>query len=153
MNEEQFNKFFRDKLSKYPSSVPDDMWERIQGKKKRRIFFWWLFSGILFISFTAGYFVFQTNTYKTNDKGYGSDKGYVSIDKQKASGNNKDSVRISNTEKNILLQQIKKKETKKKKNEVTEDTKNQKNTPAKNKSTVKVTIEISVPLAKDSSRK
>ena len=227
MNEEQFNKFFRDKLSKYPSSVPDDMWERIQGKKKRRIFFWWLFSGILFISFTAGYFVFQTNTYKTNDKGHGSDKGYVSIDKQKASGNNKDSVRISNTEKNILLQQIKrdseigesgtlkslmnmvtttpapaakgnfekgdhrrnyrgpnapftvsknsyvrksrltekqqpssvitndasKNDTTKEKDALTADAKNHENTTAENKSTVKITIEIPVPLAKDSSRK
>jgi hypothetical protein len=66
MNEDQFNKFFRDTLLNHPSPVPDDMWEKIKGKKKRRFLVWWLFSGILLISFTAGYFFMQTNTNKHN---------------------------------------------------------------------------------------
>ncbi|HEY5371768.1 MAG TPA: hypothetical protein VIJ75_22525 [Hanamia sp.] len=98
MNEEQFNKFFRDKLSNYPSPVPDDMWERIQHKNKRRFFFWWFFGGILLISFATGYFVFQDHTNKYNNK------DHVKIEKQKTgAGNNIDIVGKGNAEKNTLL--------------------------------------------------
>lgn len=102
MNEEQFNKFFRGKLSKYPSPVPADMWERIQHKSKRRFFFWWFFGGILLLSFVTGYFVFQghTNKYKNKD--------HVTIEKQKTgAGNNINSVGTGHAEKNTLLPQEK----------------------------------------------
>ena len=109
MNEEQFNKFFRDKLSNYPTPVPGDMWERIQHKNKRRFFFWWFFGGILLISFATGYFVFQDHTNKYNNK------DHVSSERQKTgAGNNIDSVGTGHAEKNTLLPQ------EKRNNEITE---------------------------------
>ena len=41
MNENKYNKFFRDKLLKYSSVIPEDMWQRIHQKnnRDRKIFF------------------------------------------------------------------------------------------------------------------
>lgn len=102
MNEDQFNKFFREKLSNYLSPVPSDMWERIQHKNKRRFFYWWFFGGLLLISFATGYFVFQNHTNKYNNK------DHVSKEKQKTgAGNNIDTVGTGFVGKSKLLQQEK----------------------------------------------
>ncbi len=103
MNEDQYNKFFRDKLLKHPSQVPDDMWERIMGKKKRRYFFFWLFMALLPASFMAGYFLMQKSTNSHNAT-------YTSLVKQKTvRGNNKDTALISDKQKEPLPQQGKEK--------------------------------------------
>ncbi|MBS1661650.1 MAG: hypothetical protein JST68_11445 [Bacteroidetes bacterium] len=43
MREKEFDQFFRDKLTEHSSPVPEDMWQRIQGKKddRRALAFWW----------------------------------------------------------------------------------------------------------------
>ena len=69
MNENEFDEFFKNKLLKYSSAVPEDMWQRIQQKKdkdRKAIFFKWSLSALLLIFLLAGYFILQTN--KNSDK-------------------------------------------------------------------------------------
>ena len=102
MTEDQFNKFFRDKLSKYPSPVPNNMWRRIQSKKKRRFLFWWFFGGILLASFVTGYLIYQNRTNNYNNK------DFVSFEKQKTqSENNTGSEGTDHSVKNKTLEREK----------------------------------------------
>ena len=59
MDDNKLDDFLRNKLSKYPSPVPVDMWQRIQKKKDRKRFIWfWLM--LLSPLFIAGvYFIFH----------------------------------------------------------------------------------------------
>ena len=98
MSEGQFNKFFRDKLLKYRSHVPDDMWDRIKGKNKKRLFIFWLFIALLCVSFILGYFLMKKNT----GKHYKDDTSLV---KQGVGpGNYKDTELIPGVKKKALLQ-------------------------------------------------
>ncbi len=47
MREKEFDQYIREQLGEYPSAVPDDMWQRIQGKKddRKASFFWWWVGG------------------------------------------------------------------------------------------------------------
>lgn len=63
MDDNKLDDFLRNKLLKYPSPVPGDMWQRIQQKKDRKRFIWfWLM--LLSPLFVAGvFFIF----HKKND--------------------------------------------------------------------------------------
>jgi len=59
MREKEFDQFFRDRLAGHSSPVPEDMWQRIQGKKDDRKAFvlWWVLGGgLVLASLLAGRF-------------------------------------------------------------------------------------------------
>lgn len=66
MNDNQFDEFFRNKLGKYASNVPDDMWQRISKKDKDRKGFiivrWSLFALLLLFIGLGSYFILSDNT-------------------------------------------------------------------------------------------
>lgn len=69
MNEYQFEEFFRNKLSKYSSPIPENMWQRIQQKKdkdRKGFFIKWFLPLILIAFLIGGYFIFNAN--KNTDK-------------------------------------------------------------------------------------
>ena len=69
MTDHQFDQFFKDRLGNHSSPVPEDMWQRIQEKKKDRPvgLFFWLGAGLILLAFsTAGYFLLQSG--KANQK-------------------------------------------------------------------------------------
>ncbi|HEY4965238.1 MAG TPA: hypothetical protein VII28_02520 [Puia sp.] len=60
ISDNQMDEFFNSRLVGYPSTVPDDMWDRIVEKKKKdRMIWWFLFGlltmGILALGLTGGY--------------------------------------------------------------------------------------------------
>ena len=67
MTDNQFDEFFRNKLGKYVSGVPDDMWQRINKKDKDRKFFfmprWYMLAFLLLLAGFASVYVF---VYKDN---------------------------------------------------------------------------------------
>lgn len=67
MNDNQFDEFFKSKLEKFASDIPDDMWQRVHKQDKdRRGFFilrWYWFAFLLLLFIGAGsYFVLNNNT-------------------------------------------------------------------------------------------
>src|ERR1017187_3514767 len=71
MNENQFDEFFREKLLKYSSLIPGDMWQRIQIKKdkeRKGFFFKWVLATWLLAFLIGGYFVLHTNKNLDNKK-------------------------------------------------------------------------------------
>lgn len=82
MNDNQFDKFFRDKLGDHSSPVPEDMWQRIQREKDkdRKIFFiprWYAIAAVLLllIGVSSYFFWHKANT---------SAKGVAVLNKQNA---------------------------------------------------------------------
>ena len=64
ISDNQMDQFFSDRFRNYPSSVPEDMWERIMEKKKRDRILWLFFFrliivGVLLFVFTGGYLIFS----------------------------------------------------------------------------------------------
>ena len=68
MDDNKLDGFLRNKLAKYPSPVPENMWRRIQQKKdrKRLIWFWLILLSPLFIA--GVYFIFHKKNDITNNK-------------------------------------------------------------------------------------
>ena len=69
MNENQFAEFFRNKLLKYSSPVPENMWQRIQQKKdkdRKGFFFKWFL--VLSLILSGGYFILHTNENPNKEK-------------------------------------------------------------------------------------
>lgn len=69
MNENQFAEFFRNKLLKYSSPVPENMWQRIQQKKdkdRKGFFFKWFL--VLSLTLSGGYFILHTNENPNKEK-------------------------------------------------------------------------------------
>ena len=88
MNENQFDEFFRNKLLKYSSPVPGDIWKKIQQKKdkdRKGFFFKWSLAVLLLIFLTAGYFILHTGKNTDSQKAiYPANKS--NIETQKSSG-------------------------------------------------------------------
>jgi len=65
MNDNQFDEFFRNKLEKFASDVPGDMWHRINKKDKDRKFFffrWYMLAALLlFTGMVTFYFLYEKN--------------------------------------------------------------------------------------------
>jgi hypothetical protein len=64
ISDNQMDEFFKGRFRDYPSTVPEDMWERIMEKKKRDRMFWLFFFRLLCIvilslTLAAGYFIFN----------------------------------------------------------------------------------------------
>ncbi len=71
ISDNQMDQFFRERLEKYSSSVPENMWNRIMGKKKRDRMLWLFFSRLMIIAvlifgLTGSYLIF--NQKKISDK-------------------------------------------------------------------------------------
>jgi hypothetical protein len=70
ISDSQMDKFFSDRLRDYPSSVPEDMWKRIEEKKKRDRMFWLFFFRLLAIVILTlglrGYFIINQNKSAVN---------------------------------------------------------------------------------------
>jgi hypothetical protein len=84
MNENDFDKFFRKKLLKYPSPVPGDMLQRILRKKDKDLkgfFFKWGLT-LIPIFLTAGYFIWHSS--KQTDNGI----AIATVNKQNADTQN-----------------------------------------------------------------
>jgi hypothetical protein len=62
MADNKFDEFLRNRILNYSSPVPEDMWQRIQKKRKNRILFFilWLLA-ICLIFFLGGYLIFHSN--------------------------------------------------------------------------------------------
>lgn len=64
ISDNQMDQFFREQLEGHPSSVPENMWERILEKKKRDRMLWLFFSrlmiiGVLLFGLAGGYLIFN----------------------------------------------------------------------------------------------
>jgi hypothetical protein len=71
ISDNQMDQFFKDRLEKYSSSIPENMWARIMAKKKRDRMLWLFFSrtviiALLVFGLTGSYLIF--NQKKISDK-------------------------------------------------------------------------------------
>ena len=113
MNENDFEDFFKNKLLKYSSAVPVDMWQRIQQKKDKdsKVFFFkWSLAVLLLALLTAGYFILHTNKNLENKKTISSSNKKQNIETQNNSNKlskdiikrNTDSTLVNQTNKRIV---------------------------------------------------
>jgi hypothetical protein len=73
ISDSQMDKFFSDRLRDYPSSVPENMWDRIMEKKKKDRMFWLFFFrlftiAVLALGLTGGYFMLNQKRSPVNTK-------------------------------------------------------------------------------------
>lgn len=65
MNDKDFDKFINQSLENFSSEVPEDMWQKIEKRRKRRLlpFFtkWYFATSILLITATGSYYYFTKN--------------------------------------------------------------------------------------------
>lgn len=84
MTEDQLDKFLKNKLLKYSSAVPEDMWQRIKQKKDkdRKAFFFKWTSALILISFLIGsYFIFHSTKNADIKEPISSNKQNIVIQK------------------------------------------------------------------------
>jgi hypothetical protein len=64
MQEDQFDRFFRERVEQYPSGVPEDMWERVREGRRRRVgwIWYWVGLGLLLTVGAAGYLMLRGHT-------------------------------------------------------------------------------------------
>ncbi len=84
ISDSQIDQFFNDRLRNYPSSVPEDMWDRITEKKKRDRMLWLFFSRIVIIALlvsglTGSYLVFNKKKISITTNTGGIQKNQPSI--------------------------------------------------------------------------
>ncbi len=89
ISDSQMDKFFGDRLRDYPSSVPEDMWNRILGKRKRDRMIWLYFFRlfavvILSLALAGGYFIFNQKKDAIGMDGSKINQTPVSTDTTKA---------------------------------------------------------------------